>query len=81
MKPSEISQALTICITAKQPVVVWGAPGIGKSQVAQQTAASLGRKVIDVRASLLDPVDLRGIPSVATGRTCLGGAVLPAEPV
>jgi hypothetical protein len=69
MKPSEISQALTICITAKQPVVVWGAPGIGKSQVAQQTAAALGRKVIDVRASLLDPVDLRGIPSVATGRT------------
>jgi hypothetical protein len=62
MKPSDISQALSICITAKQPTIVWGAPGVGKSCVAQQTAASLGRTLIDVRASLLDPVDLRGLP-------------------
>lgn len=69
MKPSEISQALTLCIAAKQPVITWGAPGIGKSQIVQQVAAALGRKVIDIRASLLDPVDLRGIPTVVKGRT------------
>ncbi len=69
MKPSDVATALTCCIDAKQPVIVWGSPGIGKSQVAQQTAAVLNRSVFDVRASLLDPVDLRGIPSVAGGVT------------
>lgn len=69
MKPSEVATAVTICIDAKQPVIIWGAPGIGKSQVAQQTAATLNRALIDIRASLLDPVDLRGIPAVRDGRT------------
>lgn len=69
MKPSDVATALTCCIDAKQPVIIWGAPGIGKSQVAQQTSAVLLRSLIDVRASLLDPVDLRGIPSVKDGRT------------
>lgn len=64
MNPSSVATAVTCCIKAKQPVIIWGAPGIGKSQVVQQTAFALGRAVLDVRASLLDPVDLRGIPQV-----------------
>ncbi len=69
MKPSSVATALTCCINAKQPVIVWGEPGVGKSAIAQQVAASLGRSVLDVRASLLDPVDLRGIPQVKDGVT------------
>lgn len=69
LKPSEVATAMACCIEARQPVITWGAPGIGKSDVTQQTGAKLGRKVLDVRASLLDPVDLRGIPSVRDGRT------------
>ncbi len=69
MKPTDVAKALACCIEARQPVIAWGAPGVGKSQVVQQTAATLNRKVIDIRAGLLDPVDLRGIPSVKDGRT------------
>lgn len=69
MKPSEIAKAVTVCINARQPVIAWGVPGIGKSQVMQQVAAVLKREVRDIRASLLDPVDLRGIPSTKDGRT------------
>lgn len=69
MKPSEVATALKCCIREKQPVCVWGPPGIGKSQVGQQVAAGMSRRLIDVRAALLDPVDLRGIPNVANGRT------------
>lgn len=70
MKPSAVATALACCIKAKQPVIIWGAPGIGKSQVTQQTSALLNRALLDVRASLLDPVDLRGIPQVtASGLT------------
>ena len=42
--------------------MVWGPPGSAKSDIAQQVAAAAGREYVDVRALLLDPVDLRGIP-------------------
>jgi MoxR-like ATPase len=64
VKPSELAIALSICIDSRQPVCIWGSPGIGKSKVVQQTA---GRKTLllqDVRAVLLDPVDLRGLPHI-----------------
>lgn len=64
LKPSEISKAVETCILAKQPVAVWGEPGVGKSQVIQQTAKRLNLACQDVRAVLLDPVDLRGLPHV-----------------
>ena len=41
---------------------MWGPPGCAKSQIAQQVATDAGRAYVDVRALLLDPVDLRGIP-------------------
>lgn len=46
---------------------VWGSPGIGKSDIARLAAQSIGYKLIDVRGSLLDPVDLRGLPYLANG--------------
>ena len=62
LRPSELAATLKILVEARQPVMVWGGPGIGKSEVAQQVAAEGGRAYYDVRALLLDPVDLRGIP-------------------
>ena len=35
---------------------------MAKSQIAQKVAAATNRRYVDVRALLLDPVDLRGIP-------------------
>ncbi len=69
MTPGEVAKALLAALAARQPLIVWGAPGIGKSQVVAQTAAAAGRELIDIRASLLDPVDLRGLPSLDGGRT------------
>ncbi|HWH57977.1 MAG TPA: MoxR family ATPase [Terriglobales bacterium] len=62
MKSSAISSALRTLVAARQPVFVWGGPGIGKSAVVRQLAASLEVPLQDVRALLLDPVDLRGLP-------------------
>ncbi len=64
MRPSQITQALESLIKAKQPVMLHGSPGVGKSQVVKQVAEKLGIQMIDLRLSQLDPVDLRGIPSV-----------------
>ena len=62
LRPSELAATLALLVEARQPVVVWGPPGSAKSMIAQQVAADAGRAYVDVRALLLDPVDLRGIP-------------------
>lgn len=64
MKPSEIVSALETLFDICQPVFLWGAPGVGKSQIVAQVAAKRGLRLVDVRAVLLDPVDLRGIPRI-----------------
>lgn len=47
------------------PTLVLGPPGVGKSQQVHQAAD--GDPVVDVRLSMLDPVDLRGLPMVHNG--------------
>lgn len=65
MKPSRVIEALKVLIKAKRPGFLWGPPGVGKSDVVRQVAEELKYKLVDVRALLLDPVDLRGIPTVS----------------
>ncbi len=68
MKPSRINTTLKRLIRIRQPVFIWGPPGVGKSQVVSQVAEQLDRELIDVRAVLLDPVDLRGLPHIDENR-------------
>ncbi|MBX2836625.1 MAG: MoxR family ATPase [Gammaproteobacteria bacterium] len=44
------------------PVMIWGPPGVGKSQLIAQTAQEHHAPLIDIRLSQLEPSDLRGIP-------------------
>ncbi|MCB1829639.1 MAG: AAA family ATPase [Chromatiaceae bacterium] len=44
------------------PVMLWGPPGVGKSQMVAQVARKHGVPVIDIRLSQMEPSDLRGIP-------------------
>lgn len=66
MRPSQIVSALGYLVDAKQPVMIHGSPGVGKSQVVHQIAKQRGIDMLDLRLSQLDPVDLRGVPSVNT---------------
>lgn len=56
-------------------VMLWGPPGIGKSQavfqIADRLASDTGMKVkvTDIRLLLYNPVDLRGIPTADKDRT------------
>jgi hypothetical protein len=69
MKPSDISEALNGLIDARQSVFIWGGPGVGKSGVVRQVAERRSLPLRDVRALLLDPVDLRGLPYLSEGRS------------
>jgi len=62
MKPSGIAEALRVLIQARQPVFLWSSPGCGKSSVTKQVTTGMDLQLRDVRALLLDPVDLRGLP-------------------
>ena len=62
LRPSELAEVLALLVEARQPTMVWGPPGAAKSMIARQVAAAANRNYVDVRALLLDPVDLRGIP-------------------
>lgn len=65
-----ITQTKTVikkAVTNKRPVYIHGGAGIGKSDGVRQAAEELGHNLIDVRLSQLDPVDLRGIPSIQDG--------------
>ena len=44
------------------PVMLWGPPGVGKSQIVAQVAVKHAAPIIDIRLSQMEPSDLRGIP-------------------
>lgn len=67
MNAKQINASLKTLVALQQPVFLWGAPGVGKSQVVAQVAEELELELTDIRAVLLDPVDLRGVPSVQGG--------------
>ncbi len=64
MKPSEIIKSLQLISLKKLPVFIWGPPGIGKSDIVRQVARNNNLNLVDIRALLLDPVDLRGLPRI-----------------
>ncbi|MBQ7403972.1 MAG: AAA family ATPase [Lentisphaeria bacterium] len=44
------------------PIMVWGAPGLGKSTAVRELTQELGIGFIDVRLAQREPVDMRGLP-------------------
>jgi len=55
-------------MSQRWPAFVWGPPGVGKSAIVKTVAEVAGKNVLDLRASLLDPTDLRGIPAIEDGK-------------
>ena len=62
VSPNEAKSALTHCIKLQRPIMMWGAPGIGKSDIVKQIADAEGREVVDIRLPLWEPTDIKGIP-------------------
>ena len=63
LSPSKAKSALQIAMKKKRPIFLWGPPGIGKSDiVAQITDSLVNSHLIDIRLSLWDPTDIKGVP-------------------
>ena len=67
--PDQLKEVILLAIQEQSPLMIWGPVGVGKSQIAMEAAADLGHKFHDIRALLLDPVDLRGLPYMTNGVT------------
>ena len=62
VSPNEAKAAIRKCLKKQRPVFMWGPPGIGKSDIVKQIGTEQNRNVIDVRLSLWEPTDIKGIP-------------------
>lgn len=60
--PNEAKRAIRKCIKIQRPVFLWGPPGIGKSDIVKQIGEEQNRPVRDIRLSLWEPTDIKGIP-------------------
>jgi MoxR-like ATPase len=58
--------ALAIAVAARVPVLLWGAPGTGKTSVVRALADTTGWPCETVIASIREPADFAGLP-VVTG--------------
>ena len=61
--PNKAKSSITHAMKKKRPIFLWGPPGIGKSEVVEQITNSLpNAHLIDIRLSLWEPTDIKGIP-------------------
>ena len=63
VSPNKAKSAILRTMKKKRPIFLWGPPGIGKSDIVAQVTNTLSNPhLIDIRLSLWDPTDIKGIP-------------------
>jgi hypothetical protein len=63
----EAIEAMGICVAARVPLLLWGAPGTGKTSVIRAMAAAAEWPCETVIASIREPSDFAGLPVVTAG--------------
>lgn len=71
MSYQDTTAALGVAIGAKVPVILWGAPGQGKTSVLEAIAEQTGRDITTILASIREPSDFAGLPHIVDGKTRL----------
>lgn len=61
-RPRDVRTLVSRCMKVGRPVMIWGPPGIGKSDLIAEIGQETNRPVIDMRLLLLEPTDIKGIP-------------------
>ena len=60
--PNKAKNSIQRAFAKKRPIFLWGPPGIGKSDIIHQIGDYMDAHVIDIRLSLWEPTDIKGIP-------------------
>lgn len=64
--PAQLPTVL-LNVAVVRPLFIWGAPGIGKSALVRDFAASLGLDCVSLVGTQLAPEDLIGVPQLVDG--------------
>jgi ATPase family associated with various cellular activities (AAA) len=62
--PNPAAEALGVAVAARVPVLLWGAPGTGKTSAIRAMAQTMGLPCETVIASIREPSDFAGLPIV-----------------
>ena len=63
VSPNGAKASITHALKKKRPIFLWGPPGIGKSDIVSQICDTFSNShLIDIRLSLWEPTDIKGIP-------------------
>jgi hypothetical protein len=68
MSPKTMKDTLLKAMSAGLPVLIKGAPGIGKSDIVNQVANDLEMDLIISHPVVSDPTDYKGLPGIVDGK-------------
>lgn len=69
VRPSQLASILAAMIPARLPLLITGAPGIGKSDIVAQAADAAGARLLISHPAVADPTDAKGLPWPQPGAT------------
>ncbi len=67
MNAKDLAVILADAIDAREPVLITGAPGVGKSDVVTQACTKAAADSIVMHPVVMDPTDAKGLPAVVDG--------------
>ncbi len=69
LNPAELAELLAATIPAHHPVLITGAPGVGKTDIVKQAAKRANAHLIISHPVVEDPTDAKGLPMASPGDT------------
>lgn len=66
---SVVAESMAVAVSANLPIILWGAPGTGKTSSIMALGERLGLPVEVVVGSIREPSDFSGLPIVRDGST------------
>jgi len=64
LNPKQLETLLATMIPAREPVLIQGAPGVGKSDIVTQAAKAAGAQIVISHPVVSDPTDYKGLPGI-----------------
>ncbi len=64
MKPSQLRELLQSAISARMPVLIKGAPGVGKTDLVTQAAETVSAELVVSHPVVDEPIDYKGLPAI-----------------
>jgi hypothetical protein len=68
MGPQKLTEKLVTCMKNRYPVLIKGAPGVGKSDIVEQVCERLKYNMLLTHPVVSDPTDYKGQPCIVDGK-------------